>query len=166
MTQDPLDHRRVFDTRDDLDRAAAVRAGFDVHLENSIEALRPAHCCVLLCRRTVLISRRLDRPGTSAPAGRRDLAGQWVPGTLLIQRAFEFNAKRPGHMASFSLRATRCKSQDLALFFLRLDSSGDGFIGSSHHDPELQSPRKTEGPLPSTGTEIVCFNICGLAIVS
>jgi len=32
--QYPLDHRRVFDAHDDLDRATAVRAGLHVDLEN------------------------------------------------------------------------------------------------------------------------------------
>jgi len=34
MFQDPLDDRRVFDAGDHLDGAAAVRAGFDVDLED------------------------------------------------------------------------------------------------------------------------------------
>ncbi|QKK01917.1 MAG: hypothetical protein HND55_04125 [Pseudomonadota bacterium] len=34
---------RVFDARDDLDRATATRAGFDVDLKHSLEPLRPAH---------------------------------------------------------------------------------------------------------------------------
>src|SRR6056297_3656169 len=34
----------------------------------------------------------------------------------VIQRAFESDAKRSGHMGSLSLRATRCKSQDLTPF--------------------------------------------------
>jgi transposase InsO family protein len=71
MTQDPLGHRRVFDTRDDLDRAAALRAGFDVHLENPLEALHPAHRRLSLGRCAFLFSCRLNRPGTSAPASRR-----------------------------------------------------------------------------------------------
>jgi hypothetical protein len=43
VIQDPIDHRRVFDAGDHLNGAAAVRAGFDVYLENPLEALRPAH---------------------------------------------------------------------------------------------------------------------------
>jgi len=39
MTQDPLDDRWVFDTCNHLDGAAATRAGFDIQLENPLEAL-------------------------------------------------------------------------------------------------------------------------------
>jgi len=42
----------------------------------------------------------------------------------VIQRAFEFDAKRSGHMGSLSLRATRCKSQDLTPFLLSATAFG------------------------------------------
>jgi len=35
MTQNPLDHRRGFDTRDDLDRSTALRTDFDLDLKDS-----------------------------------------------------------------------------------------------------------------------------------
>jgi len=48
--------------RDCFDRATATRAGFDVHLKHTLEALRPAHRCALLGRRAVLFSCPLDLP--------------------------------------------------------------------------------------------------------
>ena len=40
MIEDFLDHDRIFDARDDLDRATAVRAGQDVDLEHPLQTLR------------------------------------------------------------------------------------------------------------------------------
>jgi len=50
MIQYPLNHRRVFDARDDLDRSSALRASFDIYLKNPLEALRPLHRRALLGR--------------------------------------------------------------------------------------------------------------------
>ena len=100
VIQYPLDHRRVFDTRDDLDRAAALRAGLDVDLEHSLEALCPAHRCLLLCRRTILFSRRLDRPGTPAPPGRHDPGPVGVVGREHPVEAGEVQARRSTRLPS------------------------------------------------------------------
>ena len=94
MTQYPLDHRRVFNTRDSLDRAAAGRAGFDVHLENPLEALRPPHRRLSLGRCAFLFSRRLNRPGTSAPPGRRDPGPIGAVGRENPVEACEIQARR------------------------------------------------------------------------
>ena len=48
VIQDPLDHRRVFDTRDDLDRSSTIRTGLHIYLEHALEALRPSHRRALL----------------------------------------------------------------------------------------------------------------------
>jgi hypothetical protein len=38
-----LDYRRIFDTGNYLDSAAAFTARFDVNIEHSLESLRPGH---------------------------------------------------------------------------------------------------------------------------
>jgi len=43
----------------DLNRAAAARAGFNINLKNPFESLRPAHHHLLLGRRAVLFPGRL-----------------------------------------------------------------------------------------------------------
>jgi hypothetical protein len=43
MIQYPLNHRRVFDTRDDLDRAPTFRTDLHINLKDPLEALRPSH---------------------------------------------------------------------------------------------------------------------------
>ena len=43
MIEDFLDHARIFDARDDLDRATTVLAGQDVDLEHPLQPLRPGH---------------------------------------------------------------------------------------------------------------------------
>jgi hypothetical protein len=39
VREDRLDHHRIIDARDDAHRAAAARAGLDVHAEHAREAL-------------------------------------------------------------------------------------------------------------------------------
>ena len=95
VIQDPLDHAqrhsgfasfrwrgksqslhclrwRVFDTRDDLNRSSALRAGFDINLENPLEALRPLHRRALLGWCAVFGLGGLCGLRTPAPAGRCD----------------------------------------------------------------------------------------------
>jgi hypothetical protein len=43
VSEDLLDHRRIFDAGDDFHRATAFLAGLDVDIENALEALRPGH---------------------------------------------------------------------------------------------------------------------------
>jgi hypothetical protein len=43
MAEDLVDHWRIFNRGDNLQGAAAVRAGFDVDVEDSFEQLGPAH---------------------------------------------------------------------------------------------------------------------------
>ena len=38
-----LDHYRVFNTGNDLDRATAFAAGFDIDMEHTFQALCPSH---------------------------------------------------------------------------------------------------------------------------
>ncbi len=72
MIQDPLDDRRVFDARDDLDRSSALRAGLDIDPKHTLEALRPAHCRSLLGRCAVFQRLRPPRLAASPSAGRCD----------------------------------------------------------------------------------------------
>ncbi len=72
VIQDSLDHRRVFDTRDDLNRSSALRAGFDINLENPLKAPRPSHRRALLGRCGILRRLRPLRLAASPSAGRRD----------------------------------------------------------------------------------------------
>jgi len=51
VREDRLDHRRIFDARDDAHRAAAARAGLDVDAEHALQTLRPAHRGAALARR-------------------------------------------------------------------------------------------------------------------
>lgn len=59
VLQYPLDHGRVFNEGDDLDRSATTRAGLDVDLKHWLEPLRPAHRCPLLGGCAVFCLRRL-----------------------------------------------------------------------------------------------------------
>ena len=43
MVEDLLDHRRIFDARDPLDRATTRLAGQEVALEYPLQPLRPCH---------------------------------------------------------------------------------------------------------------------------
>ena len=40
VLKDLFDHRRIFDARDDLDRATTVLAGLDIDLEHPLQSLR------------------------------------------------------------------------------------------------------------------------------
>ncbi len=43
MTEDLLDHHRIFYAGDNLNGAAAHRAGLDIDVENPLQALHPGH---------------------------------------------------------------------------------------------------------------------------
>ena len=103
MNQDPLDHGRVFDARDDLDTAAAVRAGLDVDLKHSLEPLRPAHCCTLLGRCAIFQGFRLLRLVGSPPAGQGDPSTMGAIGCKHPMEASEIQARRWNE---------RCQSSD------------------------------------------------------
>jgi len=62
VSEDRLDHHRIFDARDDAHRAAAARAGLDVDAEHALQALCPAHRGAPLGRRSRL------GPGRTCPA--------------------------------------------------------------------------------------------------
>jgi len=70
----PKDSRLIFDTGKELDRAAAVRADFDVNLEDPLESLRLTHCCPLPGQCPIFRGLPLTRLATS-PAARRDDPG-------------------------------------------------------------------------------------------
>ena len=95
MIQDPLDHAQrhsgfasfrwrgksqslhclrwwVFDGGDDLDRAATIRTGLHINLENPLEALRPSHRRALLGQCAIFGLGWLCGLRTPAPAPRRD----------------------------------------------------------------------------------------------
>ena len=54
MAEDLDDHRRIFDGGDDLQSAAAVRAVFDVDVEDPFEQPGPAHARRRALRLSVL----------------------------------------------------------------------------------------------------------------
>ncbi len=62
VSEDRLDHCRIFDARDDAHRAAAARAGLNVDAEPALQALCPAHRGAPLGRRSRL------GPGRTCPA--------------------------------------------------------------------------------------------------
>lgn len=72
VIQNPLDHRRVFDARADLDSAAIIRASLDAHLEYPLDALSPSDRCLLLGRRAIFLSCRLGSRGAPTPPSRHD----------------------------------------------------------------------------------------------
>ena len=53
--EDGLDHRRVFDAGDHLQRSAAARTGFDVDVEYPLEALCPTPGAMRLASRWCLV---------------------------------------------------------------------------------------------------------------
>ena len=54
MSEDFLDHYRIFDARDDLDGTTTVLAGQDVDLEHALQPLRPRqNNCWAMARRVI-----------------------------------------------------------------------------------------------------------------
>jgi hypothetical protein len=45
VREDELDHRRLFDRRDDLQLATALRAALDIDVEHAFQKARPTHAC-------------------------------------------------------------------------------------------------------------------------
>ena len=43
MIENFLDHRRIFDARDHLDRTTTLAAGLDIDLKHALQPLRPCH---------------------------------------------------------------------------------------------------------------------------
>ncbi len=55
VIENPLDHHRVLDAGHDLHGPAAGRTGLDVNIENTFQALRPAHRCPAFGGRSCLL---------------------------------------------------------------------------------------------------------------
>ena len=72
MPENLRDHRRVLNTRDDLDLSSALRAGRNLYAEHPLQPLRPAHGPVELGRRAgVERQRRIELDGQ----GRKGMSG-------------------------------------------------------------------------------------------
>lgn len=82
MIQDLLDHRRAFNTGDDLHRATAQIAGLDVDLEHAFQALSPSHRRVTLgCRLVLILSRAPAAFGWSHLLAQAAVWGKYAMGS-------------------------------------------------------------------------------------
>lgn len=109
MIQYPLNHRRIFDGGDDLHATAAARAGFNINLEDPLEALRPAYRRALLSRYAVFGLGWLCGLRTPGAMRRRDPGPMEVIGCEYPMKTSQIQARRGTRAARRAMKSSGSK---------------------------------------------------------